>query len=242
MQRPRASHRLPIIAATILLLVSSAWLLWPVQTGDQWIIRTDPAALTRKTEYLASIQALAHQQPRRNVLLIVADDLGRHDVSFMGDSPFSTPQLDKLAKQSTVYSNAYATAAICAPSRAALLTGRIQNRFGFESQPMQRYVRNLGEYLGFRYLIDTDEMRPFLLEAYPDHAQLQHQGLPVEEVTLADVYSALGYQTGIFGKWHLGYSAQNHPLQFGFGTQYGFMEAFSLFADAGSAGLVEHQT
>jgi arylsulfatase A-like enzyme len=221
------------------LTVIAIWLAWPIAKSGRWEITPDPAALQGKAEYLFFVGSLPRPAEPRNVVLIVADDLGRHDVSFMGDSPFRTPALDALASQSTTYENAYATAAICAPSRAALMTGRLQNRFGFESQPMQRYVRNLGEFLGFRYLIDTDGMQPLLLDSYPDPAQIQRQGLPPEEITLAEVYSALGYRTGIFGKWHLGYAPDNQPERFGFDTQYGFTEAFTLYSEP-SADIVEH--
>ncbi len=214
--------------------------MWPWPRSSHWNIDPDSQLSAGKTEYLYS---LATATPPRgpNVLLILADDLGRHEVSFMGHGPMLTPHIDALAAQGVVYSNAYATAAICAPSRAALLTGRLQNRYGFESQPMQRYVRNLGEYLGFRYLIDTDEMQPFLSESYPDPGQLASQGLPSSEITLAEVFQARGYRTGIFGKWHLGYSKAKHPLNFGFDEQYGFIEAFSLYAEGAGEDIVEHR-
>lgn len=205
----------------------AAFLLWPLPGSARWDIAPDPALAQGKRTYLAGLEDRA-PGTGPNVLLIVADDLGRHDVGYAGGVP--TPNIDALAATATTFTSAYATAAICAPSRAALLTGRIQNRFGFESQPMQRYVRNRGEYLAFRYLIDTDAMQPFLLDAYPDASQRAAQGLPASEVTLADVFGALGYRTGIFGKWHLGYDTRNHPLRFGFDTQYGFLEAFSLYA------------
>ena len=220
--------RYPLAAGA---LATTALLLWPIPGSDRWDIRIDQDALAGKRTYLNALQPATAGAP--NILLMVADDLGRHDVGFHGSAFAVTPHLDDLARSSTVFASAYATAAICAPSRAALLTGRVQNRFGFESQPMQRYVRNLGEYLGFRYLIDTDAMQPFLLASYPKGEQLSAQGLPGSEITLAEIFQRLGYRTGIFGKWHLGYATGNHPLRFGFDVQYGFQEAFSLYAEPG---------
>lgn len=78
-----------------------------------------------------------------------------------------TPNIDRLGRNGLVFAEASATAAICAPSRAGLLTGRYQNRFGFENQPMQRYVRNELEYLVFSRLIDTDGMQPTRYPNYP---------------------------------------------------------------------------
>ncbi|MEM8768857.1 MAG: sulfatase-like hydrolase/transferase [Pseudomonadota bacterium] len=231
------------IGAGLLLGLAAGYLLWPMPKSERWAIASDPALLAGKTAYLQQL-ADEHQQssegsPPPNVLLIVADDLARHDLSYQGGR-LKTPNIDQLAAQSHTFTSAYANAAICAPSRAALLTGRVQNRFGFESQPMQRYVRNRGEFLGFRYLIDTDEMRPFLLDSYPSAEQMANQGLPASEITLAEVFKAQGYRTGIFGKWHLGYAADNGPAQFGFDTAYGFREAFTLFAPEDDPEIVAH--
>ena len=78
-------------------------------------------------------------------------------------------------------------------------------------------------------MIDTDEMRPNLYDDYPQSAQLLKQGLPTSEITLAELFKGIGYNTAIIGKWHLGYGESNHPSRFGFDTQYGFVEAFSLY-------------
>jgi arylsulfatase A-like enzyme len=67
------------------------------------------------------------------VVVIVADDLGSADLSVYGSS-FRTPEIDALAGDGMVFTSAYATAAVCSPSRAALMTGRYQQRFGFEYQ------------------------------------------------------------------------------------------------------------
>lgn len=222
------------------VLVLAGVLLWPMPHDARWDIQPDDALMRGKRDYLARV-AVPPTADAPNVLLIVADDLGRYDVGYHGASPIATPGIDALAQSGTVFASAYATAAICAPSRAALLTGRIQNRFGFESQPMQRYVRNRGEYLAFRYLIDTDEMQPFLLDAYPDAGQRALQGLPGSEITLPEIFDRAGYDTAIIGKWHLGYGPVNHPRRFGFRTQYGFLEAFSLYTDPNDLHVVEHR-
>lgn len=70
-----------------------------------------------------------------NVVLIVADDLGVGDVRYLQPGSFATPNLDRLAQESTVFKNAYVTAAVCSPSRAGLLTGRYQARFGHDFNP-----------------------------------------------------------------------------------------------------------
>lgn len=76
-----------------------------------------------------------HADERPNILIILADDLGYHDVGFHGLQEFRTPHLDALARQGIVCYNGYASHPFCAPSRAGLLTGRYQHRFGFEGNP-----------------------------------------------------------------------------------------------------------
>lgn len=75
------------------------------------------------------------QDPGPNILLIVADDLGYADVGFQGCLDIPTPHLDQLASQSVRFTNAYVTHPFCSPTRAGLLTGRYQQRFGYEYNP-----------------------------------------------------------------------------------------------------------
>lgn len=118
-----------------------------------------------------------------NVLFILADDLGWKDTGFMGSTYFETPNLDKLAAQSMVFTQAYAGAANCAPSRACLMSGQASPRHGiYTVSPSDR-----GNAVT-RKLIPTKNV---------DH-------LYDEAVTLAEVLRGLGYQTCQAGKWHLG--------------------------------------
>jgi len=227
------------LAATVAIATVS-YLLWPVEKSADWDIVTDQRALQYKQKYLRSVQQHGKHTNSPNVLLIVADDLGKHDISLYGHSPLSTPHIDRLGRNGLVFADAYATAAICAPSRAGLLTGRYQNRFGFESQPMQRYIRNELEYLVFSHLIETDEMKPIRYPSYPTADNHPKQGLPVSEITLGEIFQASGYDTALIGKWHLGYGEDNHPLDFGFDHHYGFLEAFSLYAAEDDPGIVNH--
>jgi arylsulfatase A-like enzyme len=73
--------------------------------------------------------------PRPNILLIMADDLGYHDVGVHGLTDFPTPHLDRLANSGVRFMDAYVTSAVCGPSRAGLITGRSQSRFGFIGHP-----------------------------------------------------------------------------------------------------------
>ncbi len=83
---------------------------------------------------LGATPSEAEQKPP-NVVLIVADDLGVGDLRYLQPGQFPTPNLDRLARESTVFSNGYITAAVCSPSRAGLQTGRYQARFGHDFNP-----------------------------------------------------------------------------------------------------------
>src|SRR5215210_4066347 len=78
---------------------------------------------------------LAAEQERPNILLIVGDDMGYADVGFHGCKDIPTPHLDKLAASGVKFTNGYVTGPYCSPTRAGLLTGRYQQRFGHEFNP-----------------------------------------------------------------------------------------------------------
>src|SRR5215470_5421794 len=73
--------------------------------------------------------------PSPNIIVILADDLGYGDVSFNGCPDYSTPNIDSLATNGVLCTNGYVSHPFCSPSRAGLLTGRYQQRFGYENNP-----------------------------------------------------------------------------------------------------------
>ena len=86
--------------------------------------------------FLASLLLTASALAAKpNVLLIIADDLGYHDVGFQGSKEIPNPNLDKLAAQSLVCTNGYVSHPFCSPTRAGIMTGRYQQRFGHENNP-----------------------------------------------------------------------------------------------------------
>ncbi|MDV7188000.1 sulfatase [Lutibacter sp. TH_r2] len=139
-----------------------------------------------------------YAQKKKNIVFLFADDAGYHDFGFQGSKTFKTPNLDKLASEGVVMKQAYTTAAVCGPSRAGLLTGRYQQRFGIEENNVPGYMSQSSKLLG-------DEM-----------------GMPLDEKTIADYLKPLGYTSQILGKWHLGNAERYHPLHRGFDEFYGF--------------------
>ncbi len=121
------------------------------------------------------------------------------------------------------------------------MTGRYQQRFGHELQPHERYPRNRLEYYVFKYFLAGDDFRVADLIAFPRFEDVLEQGLPLSEVTLAEVLRRQGYRTAIMGKWHLGGFGDHIPIRRGFDYHYGFYEAHTLYADPNDPDIVNQR-
>ncbi|HTI52474.1 MAG TPA: sulfatase [Planctomycetaceae bacterium] len=143
--------------------------------------------------------ASAAEQPkpaasRPNIVILLADDLGYADVGFQGCRDIPTPHIDSIARSGIRCTNGYVSGPYCSPTRAGLLTGRYQQRFGHEFNPGK-----------------------------PDQPGIE-AGLPLTETTIADRFQRAGYATGLVGKWHLGETAKFYPPLRGFQDFFGFLE------------------
>ena len=216
--------------------------LFPLTTR-RWDIEFDRERLLYKRDFLSGLPELHRRtgEPPVNILLITADDLGKTDISLYGGTAVDTPHIDSLGYDGVVFTEAYCTSPICSPSRASMLTGRYQQRYGYEVQPQSRYARNRLELFVVKRFIDTGGW--FLTEnrGTPRKSEVAKQGLPPSEITLAEILGGCGYSTGITGKWHLGFGPDFVPNNRGFDYQYGFYEAFSLFAPVDDPGIVNHR-
>lgn len=218
-----------VLSILIVFLLLAAFLFWPINT-DGTLVKEDQKLAEGKKEFLASKPKDSIVGKKTNIIILLADDLGKYDISLYGGKSTPTPQIDSLAASGVTFTDGYASAAICSPSRAGLITGRYQERFGHEYQPGDRYPKNNLEYYGFKYLINTDGWRLNDKINYPNEASIKTQGLPKSEITFADLAKRQGYTTGIIGKWHLGHNKGFFPLDRGFDYHYGFYQAFSLYA------------
>ncbi len=88
---------------------------------------------TKNTSKISSPEEFKSSQEQPNVIVILVDDAGYIDFGFMGSEDMETPRIDELAASGTVFTDAHVSATVCAPSRAGLLTGKYQQRFGFEA-------------------------------------------------------------------------------------------------------------
>lgn len=142
---------------------------------------------------MASSAIATERKP--NIVVILADDLGYTDLSSYGTKYYETPHIDRLAGGGVRFTNGYACGANCQPTRAALMSGQYGPRTGVYT------VGNIN-----RFPWQTQAFRPV------DNVV----ALPLDKVTVAESLRRAGYRTGMFGKWHLGQSAEHHPSARGF--------------------------
>ena len=134
-----------------------------------------------------------------NIVLIVADDLGWSDLSYMGSEYYETPNIDKLSKSGMTFYNGYASSANCAPSRATMLSGKYHTEHGIYT------VRNSDR--GSR---KTRKIIPIETKTTLD----------LDFFVIPEMLKEMGYTNGHFGKWHLG-DVGFHPEQSGFDVNIG---------------------
>jgi arylsulfatase A-like enzyme len=141
----------------------------------------------------------APAQERPNIVLIVADDLGYGDLSSYGAPDIRTPNLDRLARDGVRLTQFYANAPVCTPTRAALLTGRYQQRVPLD-RPLETNAATPGTGLDI--------------------------GLPATGRSLPQLLKNAGYATALIGKWHLGFRPEFHPNRHGFDYFWGFLAGY----------------
>jgi N-acetylgalactosamine-6-sulfatase len=153
-----------------------------------------------------AVTPLAGAADRRpNIVFVLVDDMGYGDLGCMGATDIETPNIDLLATQGVKFSDFYANAPVCSPTRCGFITGRWQQRVGFEWA------------LGF-----TAERRRLIDGQWKSVDGMHHGiGLPADQPGIAKMLKSVGYATGVFGKWHLGYDDEFNPTHHGFDEYFG---------------------
>ncbi|MBY5958802.1 sulfatase [Membranicola marinus] len=118
---------------------------------------------------------------KKNVVVVLVDDLGWTDVGYAGSALYKTPHLDELASKATVFTQAYSAHPVCSPSRAAIMTGKNPTRLGI-----------------------TDWIPGSAPKDKPLLGPKIRNELPLQEKTIAEYFKEVGYHTFFAGKWHLG--------------------------------------
>ena len=211
-----------IILAIIVGAGALAWgfkkeiILFLVTRADRPVIAEYTPVAWQQGPAAAAVPA-AERPP--NIIFILVDDLGINDLSTFGGGVAGgrvpTPNIDALAARGANFTSAYSGTGTCAPSRAMLLTGRYPTRTGFEFTPTPN---GMGRIVSM-FANDDTRGRPAVVydrKAADGAPDFQDQGLPGEEVTIAEMLKDKGYHTVHIGKWHLGNNGPFHPNQQGF--------------------------
>ena len=144
-----------------------------------------------------------------NILFLLVDDLGWADVGYQGNKQgITTPNIDRLASDGMIFTDAYAACSVCSPTRASIVTGKYPARLQLTS-----HIPSLGNDWNYGRPKDGAE---FSIES----GVPTRNWLPLEEESVGEAMKKLGYTTGFFGKWHLGHEPY-HPKHQGFDVQVG---------------------
>jgi arylsulfatase A-like enzyme len=161
-----------------------------------------PVHLAQKKAYLESIAARNAGRP--NIVVIFFDDLGYGDLSSFGNSLIKTPRIDALGARGMKLTAFYSGSPVCTPSRAALLTGRY---------PTRSHTANHVFFPSSHWMVPLRRTQNYA------------NAIPADEIMIPEVLRAAGYETGMFGKWHLGDRSGHLPGDFGFGTYFGVLHS-----------------
>jgi arylsulfatase A len=154
-------------------------------------------------------QAVESKKP--NVIFFLVDDLGWSDVGCFGSTFYETPNIDKLAEQGVKFTDAYAACHVCSPTRASIMTGKYPATLNLTD-----WISGRGN-TRFQVLLNAEKT----------------VNLPSEETTIAEVLKGLGYETALFGKWHLG--KDTDPTEHGFDIH----EPHSVNSNLGGRGYLK---
>ena len=149
--------------------------------------------------------AWAAEEHPPNIIIVFCDNLGYGDIGPFGSTLHRTPALDRMAREGRRFTHFYASAGVCTPSRASLMTGCYAQRVGMHLNPRDGIV-----------------LRP-----------ISPYGLAPEETTIAELLKTRGYATAIIGKWHLGDQLEFLPTRQGFDLFFGIPYSDDMTQDVG---------
>ena len=238
-------RKIALVAGGILAVLGTAGYLafqqyWYYLPGIRQAI-FDPVGPNREVTWQkgpdTAEKPIAERAP--NIILIVADDLGYNDITIsgtgVGNGAVPTPNIDSIATSGANLTQSYSGNATCAPSRAAMLTGRYATRFGFEFTPVPvQFAQVLGS-------MSTNPTHPPVYHAdrEQDVPSVAEMKVPASETMLPEMLRANGYRTLMVGKWHLGETAETRPEARGFDEFLGFLPGAALFLPSDHPDVVE---
>jgi len=208
-------RRLMSLLGTLLLLtlLLALFVIYRLAGPEQ---QDDALRLANKHSYLSSLASTGGTADLRpNILFILYDDLGYGDIGAGAVGVIKTPNIDQLAADGVMLSDFHSPAPVCTPARAGFLTGRLPARAGL---PNVVFPTGSAKAMIFNGLLNPEG----------------NNRLPAEEITLPEVLRAVGYSTGMVGKWHMGDRSPSLPNDMGFDSFYGAlysndMEPFAFY-------------
>ncbi len=184
---PRAKTMMPTSCVTARMMFLAVLLVVLVGSNE--------SAIAEKT-------AAAQQRP--NIIFVLIDDFGYADSGPYGAKDIRTPNMDRLAREGVRFTDFYSNGPVCTPTRCGFMTGRWQQRIGFEWA------------MGFT----AESFRRVDGRLVPIQ-EIHALGLPTSVPTLPKWLKSAGYATGAFGKWHLGFKDEFNPTKHGFDEYFG---------------------
>ena len=163
-----------------------------------------------------TVSAQRPQAERPNVVVIITDDVGYGDIGGYGARDIRTPNIDSIGRAGVRFTDFYANAPLCSPTRAGLVTGRYQQRYAVEAA--------LGNA----------------------NTPAVEQGLPADGRSLPELLKQNGYATALIGKWHIGYrpdrSPNAHGYQYFYGYKSGYIDYYQHTGGDGRPDFFENET
>jgi arylsulfatase A-like enzyme len=199
----------------------------------------DPVGPSQPVTWQAGPQAPVSGPRPPNVIIILADDLGWNDLTFNGggvaNGAVPTPRINSIGTDGVTFTQAYAGNATCAPSRAAILTGRYATRFGFEYTPAPKAFSKListfnsGASIPSHYYSEREKDIPDSIDDLT---------VPTSEIMIGQMMKTRNYHTLVLGKWHLGGTETTRPEARGFDEALTFYDGASMYLPEGHADVV----
>lgn len=224
------------LTVTIMVIIISSFLAWQYKVNILvWAIPKISNATIQ--ENIPTNWSKGPETPskddRPNIILILADDMGYNDISIhnggAADGTLQTKNIDALAKSGILFTRGYAANATCAPSRASIMTGKYPTRFGYEFTPVPTLGRMIINWLAEE---DDSELKTRIdREVVSNIPSFMEQGMPTEQITIAELLRDAGYYTAHIGKWHLGEAYGMDPLSQGFQDSLGLIGPLYLPED-----------
>ena len=224
------------LTITIMVIIITSFLAWQYKVNILvWAIPKISNATVQ--ENIPTNWSKGPETPskddRPNIILILADDMGYNDISIhnggAADGTLQTKNIDALAKSGILFTRGYAANATCAPSRASIMTGKYPTRFGYEFTPIPTLGRMVINWLAEE---DDSELKTRIdREVVSNIPSFMEQGMPTEQITIAELLRDAGYYTAHIGKWHLGEAYGMDPLSQGFQDSLGLIGPLYLPED-----------